>query len=87
MAVVLHLRAPVKPEPPLAHDFQKRHAAGGVFCDATNQELPKKLLRQTSLPARHHYGLQIAEGMVTFFESYERELERYWTKMLFLQLS
>jgi len=63
------------------------HAAGGVFCDATNQELPKKLLRQTSLPARHHYGLQIAEGMVTFFESYERELERYWTKMLFLQLS
>ena len=55
--------------------------------NATNQELSKKLLRQTSLPARHQYGLQIAEGMVTFFESYERELERYWTKMLFFQLS
>jgi hypothetical protein len=35
-----------------------------------------KLLRQTSLPASHQYGLQIAEGMVTFFESYERELEK-----------
>ena len=33
------------------------------------------------------YGLQIAEGMVTFFESYERELEKYWTKTLFFQLS
>jgi hypothetical protein len=31
-------------------------AAGGVFCDATNQELSRKLLRQTSLPARHQYG-------------------------------
>ena len=38
-------------------------------------------------PARHQYGLQIAEGMVTFFESYERELEKYWTKTLFFQLS
>ena len=47
----------------------------------------QKLLRQTSLPARHQYGLQIAEGMVTFFESYERELEKYWTKTLFFQLS
>jgi hypothetical protein len=28
-----------------------------------------------------------AEGMVTFFESYERELEKYWTKTLFFQLS
>ena len=47
----------------------------------------QKLLRQTSLPARHQYGLQIAEGMVTFFESYERELEKYWTKTLFFQFS
>ena len=47
----------------------------------------QKLLRQTSPPARHQYGLQIAEGMVTFFESYERELEKYWTKTLFFQLS
>jgi hypothetical protein len=45
----------------------------------------QKLLRQTL--ARHQYGLQIAEGMVTFFESYERELEKYWTKTLFFQLS
>jgi hypothetical protein len=52
-------------------------AVGGVFCDATNQELSKKLLHQTSLPARHQYGLQIAEGMVTLFESYEQELEKY----------
>ena len=41
----------------------------------------------SSLPASHQYGLQIAEGMVTFFESYERELEKYWTKTLFFQLS
>ena len=47
----------------------------------------QKLLRQTSLPARHQYGLQLAEAMVTFFESYERELEKYWTKTLFFQLS
>jgi hypothetical protein len=38
-------------------------AAGGVFCDATNQEL-QKLLRQTSLPASHQYGLQVAEGLL-----------------------
>ena len=38
-------------------------------------------------PASHQYGLQIAEGMVTFFESYERELEKYWTKTLFFQFS
>ena len=44
-------------------------------------------MRQTSLPAKHQYGLQIADGMVTFFESYERELEKYWTKTLFFQLS
>ena len=60
---------------------------GGVFCDATNQGTLQKLLRQTSLPASHQYGLQMAEGMVTFFESYERELEKYWTKTLFFQLS
>jgi len=54
-------------------------AAGGVTL--------QKLLRQTSLPASHQYGLQIAEGMVTFFESYERKLEKYWTKTLFCQLS
>jgi hypothetical protein len=47
----------------------------------------QKLLRQTWLPARHQYGLQTAEGMVTFFESYEQELEKYWTKTLFFQLS
>ena len=46
-----------------------------------------KVLRQTSLPARHQHGLQIAEGIVTFFKSYERELEKYWTKTLFFQLS
>ena len=37
----------------------------------------QKLLRQTWLPARHQYGLQTAEGMVTFFENYEQELEKY----------
>jgi hypothetical protein len=31
--------------------------------------------------------LQIADGMVTFFENYERELEKYWTKTHFFQLS
>jgi hypothetical protein len=59
---------------------------GGVFCDATNQELSK------SSCAKPHYrpGTSMdrkAEGMVTFFESYERELEKYWTKTLFFQLS
>jgi hypothetical protein len=44
-------------------------------------------LRRISLPVSHQYGLQIAEGMVTFFKSYERELEKYWTKTLFFQLS
>ena len=47
----------------------------------------QKLLRQTPLQPSHQYGLQIAEGMVTFFESYERAREKYWTKMLLLQLS
>jgi len=46
-------------------------ATGGVFCDATNQKLSKKLLRQTSLPARHQYGLQIAEDVVKLLESYQ----------------
>ena len=46
-----------------------------------------KALGQTSLPSSHQYGLQIAEAMVTFFESYERELEKYWKKTLFFQLS
>jgi hypothetical protein len=54
---------------------------------ATVQRAASSAMRQTSLPARHHYGLQIVEGMVIFFESYERELERYWTKTLFFQLS
>jgi hypothetical protein len=36
----------------------------------------QKLLHQTSRLASDQYGLQIAEGMVTFFESYERELVR-----------
>jgi hypothetical protein len=62
-------------------------AVGGVFRDATNQELSNSSCAKTSLPARHQYRLQIAEGMVTFFESYERELEKYWTKTLFFQLS
>ena len=61
-------------------------AVGGVFCDATNQELSKSSCAKPCT-ARHQYGLQIAEGMVTFFESYERELEKYWTKTLFFQLS
>jgi hypothetical protein len=52
-------------------------AVGGAFCGATNQELSKSSCAKTSLPARHQYGLQIAEGMVTFFESYEQELEKY----------
>jgi hypothetical protein len=30
---------------------------------------------------------ELAEGMVIFFESYERELEKYGTKTLFFQLS
>ena len=47
----------------------------------------QKLFRQTSPPVRHQNELQIAEGMVTFFESYERELEKYWTKTLLFQLS
>ena len=46
-------------------------AVRGIFCNATNHEL-SKALAQTSLPARHQYGLQIAEGVVTFFESYEQ---------------
>ena len=89
MAVVLHLRAPVKPEPPLAHDFQKRHAAGGVFCDATNQELPKSSCAKPRYRPGTSMDCKLAEGMVTFFESYERELEKYkyWTKTLFFQLS
>jgi hypothetical protein len=62
-------------------------AVGGFFCDATDQELSKSSCAKTSRPARQQYGLQIAEGMVTFFGSYERELEKYWTKMLFFQLS
>src|SRR4029077_19350303 len=60
-------------------------AVGGVFCDETNQGLSKSSC--ASLPASHQYGLQIAEGMVTFFESYERELEKYWRKTLFFQFS
>ena len=47
----------------------------------------QELVRPTSPTARHQYGLQIAEAMITFFESYERELEEYWTKTLFFQLS
>jgi hypothetical protein len=58
---------------------------GGVFCDATKQELSKSSCVKPRY--RRQYGLQIAEGMVTFFESYERELEKYWTKTLFFQLS
>jgi hypothetical protein len=30
---------------------------------------------------------KLAEGMVIFFESYERELEKYWTKTLVFRLS
>jgi hypothetical protein len=46
-------------------------AVRGVFCNATNQELSKSSCPNV-LPARHQYGLQIAEGVVTFFESYEQ---------------
>jgi hypothetical protein len=46
----------------------------------------KRLLRQTSLPVSHQYGLQIVDGMVTFSENYEGELEKYWTKTLSFQL-
>ncbi len=41
---------------------------------------------QTSLPAKHQYGLQIAEGVVALFERYEREREKYWAETVFLQL-
>ena len=41
---------------------------------------------QTSLPAKHQYGLQIAEGVVALFESYELELEKYWAQTVFLPL-
>jgi hypothetical protein len=63
-----------------------RVAVGGL-CDATNQELSKSSCAKTSRPTRHQYGLQIAEGMVRFFGSYERKLEKYWTKTLFFQVS
>jgi hypothetical protein len=47
----------------------------------------QKLLRQP----RHRPGTsmdcKIAEGMVTFFESYEQEPKKCWTKTLFFQLS
>ena len=62
-------------------------ATDGVFCDATNQGVSRSSCAKPRYSARHQYGLQIAEGMVTFFESYERELEKYWTKTLFFQLS
>jgi hypothetical protein len=54
-----------------------------------NQELSKSSYSKPRDPARHQYGLQIAEGMVIFFESYERELEKYkyWTRTHFSQLS
>ena len=45
----------------------------------------QKSRAKTGYAARHQNGLQIAEGMVTFFDSYERELEKYWTKTLFFQ--
>jgi hypothetical protein len=41
---------------------------------------------QTSLPAKHQYGLQTAEGVVALFERYELELEKYWAETVFLQL-
>jgi len=54
---------------------------------ATVQRAASSAMRQTRnslksscanlLQPSHQYGLQIVEGMVTFFESYERELERY----------
>ena len=59
----------------------------GLFCDATNQELSKSSCAEPRYPARHQHGLQIAGGVVKFLESYERELEKYWTKTLFFQLS
>jgi hypothetical protein len=63
-------------------------AVGGVFCDAMRQTRNSpKALAPNLATGQPQYGLQIAEGMVTFFESYERELERYWTKTLFFQLS
>jgi hypothetical protein len=63
-------------------------AVGGVFCDAMRQTRnSQKALAPNLATGQPQYGLQIAEGMVTFFESYERELERYWTKTLFFQLS
>jgi hypothetical protein len=44
------------------------------------RDSPKALAPNLATRPRHQYGLQIAEGMVTSFESYERELEKYWTK-------
>jgi hypothetical protein len=60
---------------------------GGVFYNSTNQELSKSSCAKPRYPVIHQYGLQMAEGMVTFFESYERKLEKYWTKPLLFQLS
>ena len=53
--------------------------------DTTNREL-SKTLQPNVATGQHQYRLQIAEGMVTFLESYERELEKYWRKTLFFQL-
>ena len=59
---------------------------GGVFCDATNQELSKSSCAKPRYRPATSMDCKLTEGMVIFFESYERELEKYWTKTLFFQL-
>jgi hypothetical protein len=58
---------------------------GGSSAMRQTGNSPKALAPNLATGEAPH-GLQIAEGMVMFFESYERELEKYWTKMLFFPL-
>ena len=63
-----------------------RQRCSGVFVP-TKSESSRISCAQPRYPVIHEYGLQMAEGTVTFFESYERKLEKYWTKPLLFQLS
>jgi hypothetical protein len=60
-------------------------ALGIAQCDK-----PKTLQRSCAKPRYRpatSMDCKLAKGMVIFFESYERELEKYWTKTHFFQLS
>ncbi len=50
-----------------------------------NRELSKSSCAKPRYRPAISMDCKIAEGMVTFFESYVRELEKYWTKTLFFQ--